>query len=49
MFGEQLVDTGGLKVVTTLDWDKQQYAEEAVIKLFRKVVLKLLMQIMLLW
>lgn len=30
MFGEQTVDTGGLKVITTLDWDKQQYAEEAV-------------------
>lgn len=30
MFDEQTVDTGGLKVITTLDWDKQQYAEEAV-------------------
>jgi len=30
MFGEQAVDTGGLKVITTLDWEKQQYADEAV-------------------
>lgn len=30
MFGEQMVDTGGLKVITTLDWQKQQYAEEAI-------------------
>lgn len=30
MFGEQMVDTGGLKVITTLDWDKQQAAEQAV-------------------
>jgi len=30
MFGEQMVDTGGLKVITTLDWDKQQAAEKAV-------------------
>jgi 1A family penicillin-binding protein len=29
-FGENLVDTGGLKVVTTLDWPKQQIAEDAV-------------------
>ena len=29
-FGEQLVDTGGLRVVTTLDWEKQKIAEEAV-------------------
>lgn len=30
MFGEQLVDTGGLQVITTLDWDKQQVAEKIV-------------------
>lgn len=29
-FGEQLVDTGGLKVITTLDWGKQQLAEQAI-------------------
>lgn len=29
-FGEQAVDTGGLKVITTLDWDKQMAAENAV-------------------
>lgn len=29
-FGEQLVDTGGLKVITSLDWDKQAMAELAV-------------------
>lgn len=30
MFGEQTVDTGGLKVITTLDWEKQEIAETAV-------------------
>lgn len=30
MFGEQTVDTGGLKVITTLDWEKQEIAERAV-------------------
>lgn len=29
-FGETLVDTGGLKVITTLDWEKQQLAEKAI-------------------
>ena len=29
-YGEQLVDTGGLKVVTTLDWEKQQVADTVV-------------------
>lgn len=29
-FGETLVDTGGLKVITTLDWDKQQIAEKTI-------------------
>lgn len=29
-FGEQSVDTGGLRVITSLDWDKQQIAEEIV-------------------
>ncbi len=29
-FGEQTVDTGGLKVITTLDYDKQMAAEKAV-------------------
>ncbi|MFH1946717.1 MAG: PBP1A family penicillin-binding protein [Candidatus Magasanikbacteria bacterium] len=30
MYGEQVVDTGGLKVITSLDWEKQQAAEQAV-------------------
>ena len=29
-YGEQTVEQGGLKVYTTLDWDKQQIAEQAV-------------------
>lgn len=29
-YGEQTVDTGGLKVITTLDWEKQQAAEKAI-------------------
>ncbi len=29
-YGEQLVDTGGLKVITSLDWNLQQIAEKAV-------------------
>ncbi|PJA86675.1 MAG: penicillin-binding protein, partial [Candidatus Moranbacteria bacterium CG_4_9_14_3_um_filter_42_9] len=29
-YGEQAVEQGGLKVYTTLDWDKQQIAEAAV-------------------
>jgi len=29
-YGEQTVDTGGLKVITSLDWEKQQIAEEVV-------------------
>lgn len=29
-YGEQLVEQGGLKVYTTLDWSKQQAAEQAV-------------------
>lgn len=29
-YGETMVDTGGLKVYTTLDLEKQRYAEEAV-------------------
>lgn len=29
-FGEQLVDTGGLKVITSLDYDKQMMAEKTV-------------------
>lgn len=29
-YGEQAVEQGGLKVYTTLDWDKQQVAEKAV-------------------
>jgi 1A family penicillin-binding protein len=29
-YGQQLVEQGGLKVYTTLDWDKQQIAEKAV-------------------
>lgn len=29
-FGEEAVSQGGMKVITTLDWDKQQEAEKAV-------------------
>jgi len=29
-YGEQMLEQGGLKVYTTLDWDKQQLAEQAV-------------------
>ncbi|HRY82541.1 MAG TPA: PBP1A family penicillin-binding protein [Candidatus Moranbacteria bacterium] len=29
-YGEQMVEQGGLKVYTTLDWDKQKIAEEAI-------------------
>lgn len=29
-YGEQAVEQGGLKVYTTLDWDKQKIAEEAI-------------------
>ncbi|OIO20480.1 MAG: hypothetical protein CO029_01545 [Candidatus Magasanikbacteria bacterium CG_4_9_14_0_2_um_filter_41_10] len=29
-YGEQMVDTGGLKVITSLDWEKQQIAEEVI-------------------
>lgn len=29
-YGDQAVEQGGLKVITTLDWDKQQAAEQAV-------------------
>jgi len=29
-YGEQAVEKGGMKVYTTLDWDKQQVAEQAV-------------------
>ncbi len=29
-YGDRAVEEGGLKVITTLDWDKQQMAEQAV-------------------
>lgn len=29
-YGDDAVETGGLKVITTLDWDKQQIAEKAI-------------------
>ncbi len=29
-YGDQAVEQGGLRVITTLDWEKQQYAEQAV-------------------
>lgn len=29
-YGEQTVDTGGLKVITSLDWEKQQIAEDII-------------------
>ena len=28
-YGDQMLENGGLKVYTTLDWDKQQIAEKA--------------------
>lgn len=31
-YGERLVEQGGLKVITSLDWDKQQVAEEEITK-----------------
>ncbi|HMB26263.1 MAG TPA: penicillin-binding protein [Patescibacteria group bacterium] len=31
-FGSELVENGGLKVITTLDMDKQEIAEQAVVK-----------------
>ena len=31
-YGEKQVEEGGMKVYTTLDWDKQQIADEAVKK-----------------
>ncbi len=37
-YGEQVVDTGGLKVLTTLDWDKQQAAEKAVLEVGEEVL-----------
>jgi len=29
-YGERMVEQGGLKVITTLDWDKQQIAEDVI-------------------
>ncbi|KKW41945.1 MAG: Penicillin-binding protein, 1A family [Candidatus Magasanikbacteria bacterium GW2011_GWA2_56_11] len=29
-YGESMVEKGGLRVITTLDWDKQQIAEKAI-------------------
>lgn len=37
-YGETMVDTGGLKVITTLDWDKQQIAEAAVSSTAQKIL-----------
>lgn len=37
-YGETMVDTGGLNVITTLDWDKQQIAEAAVSSTAQKVL-----------
>ena len=31
-FGEDAINQGGMKIITTLDWDKQQAAEDAVAK-----------------
>lgn len=31
-YGERMVEQGGLKVITSLDWDKQQIAEEELTK-----------------
>ncbi len=39
-FGEQMVDTGGLKVITTLDWNMQQDAQNAIKKIGDKVLPK---------
>jgi membrane peptidoglycan carboxypeptidase len=37
MFGSNLVETGGLKVVTSLDWDLQEEAEKIVAEEVKKV------------
>ena len=37
-YGEQTVDTGGLKVITTLDWDKQQAADQTIKEVGDKVL-----------
>lgn len=36
-YGEKTVEQGGLNVYTTLDWDKQQIAEEAIINGIEKI------------
>ncbi len=37
-YGEHVVDTGGLKVITSLDWEKQQMAEEVIAETGSKVL-----------
>lgn len=36
-YGEETVERGGLRVTTTLDWEKQQHAEKAVADNFKRV------------
>lgn len=36
-YGEALVQTGGLKVITTLDWEKQEFAQQAVKEASKKL------------
>lgn len=36
-YGEEMVEQGGLRVITTLDWQKQQHAEKAVADNFKRV------------
>lgn len=36
-YGERMVEQGGLRVITTLDWNKQQIAEKAVTDNIKKV------------
>jgi 1A family penicillin-binding protein len=36
-YGEEMVEQGGLRVITTLDWQKQQNAEKAVADNFKRV------------
>lgn len=39
-FGEQTVDTGGFKVITSLDWEKQQAAEKIISEEFKEGLLE---------
>lgn len=37
-YGESMVEKGGLKIITTLDWDKQQVADKAVQEFGKKLL-----------